>query len=125
MASALTRFGEYCRDLRRLQGKNMLDQAQGVGLLVHQISSIETGQISPTDDYVQKLSDWFGLNERQIQELKKRVPQSNNVISFSDKKAAIEKGTTMRLFRKISKMKPQEIRRFRLKLAGEAENECR
>jgi transcriptional regulator with XRE-family HTH domain len=103
----------------------MLDQAEGVGLLVHQISSIETGQIYPTDDYVQKLSDWFGLNERQMQELKKRVPQSNNVISFSAKKAIIEKATAMRLFRKISKMKPQEIRRFRLKLAGEAENECR
>jgi transcriptional regulator with XRE-family HTH domain len=125
MASALTRFGEYSRDLRRLRGKNMLDQAQAVGLLVHEISSIETGQVSPTDDYIRKLSDWLGLNERQIQELKKRIPQSNNVISLYDKRAVMEKTTTMRLFRKISKMKPQEIRRFRLKLAGEAGNEYR
>jgi transcriptional regulator with XRE-family HTH domain len=103
----------------------MLDHAEALGLPVHQISGIETGQISTTDDYLRKLADWLGLNEREMQELRKRVPVPNNVISFRGKTAVAEKTTTMRLFRKISKMKPREIRRFRLKFAGEAENECR
>lgn len=125
MTSALTRFGEHCRDLRRLHGKNMLDQAAALGLPVHQISSIETGQVLPKDDYVGKFANWLSLNEREQHELKKRIPISDNVISFPGKTAVAEKTTTMRLFRKISKMKPREIRRFRLKFAGEAENECR
>ena len=125
MTSALTRFGEHCRDLRRLHGKNMLDQAAALGLPVHQISSIETGEIIPKDDYLRKLADWLSLNEREQQELRKRVQAKNNIISFPGKTAVAEKTTTMRLFRKISKMKPREIRRFRSKFAGEAENECR
>jgi transcriptional regulator with XRE-family HTH domain len=125
MTSALTRFGEHCRDLRRFRGKNMLNHAEALGIPVHQISSIETGLISPTDDYLRNLARWLDLNERERQELRKRIPITNNVISFPDKTTVAEKTKTMRLFRKISKMKPREIRRFGLKFAGEAKNECR
>jgi len=94
------------------------DQAEALGAEPHEISAIETGKLPLPTQYSQKLSDWLQLNEHERIELLRRV--EGNVLPFRRHIVGGEKTNAMRLFRKISKMKPSEIRRFSKKLPPEA-----
>jgi len=104
MTNALTRFGRYCRDARASQGKSMATQALSLGHNVSEISLYETGAMIPSDGYIQELAEWLGLDS---QELRKRVSRDSTVIAFPRKRQA---NRSVRLFRKISRMTPGQIR---------------
>jgi len=123
MASALTRFGLLCRELRSAQNRSMGDQAKEWGCHVHYVSSVETGKIAPSDEYIEKFSRWLNLNDAQCQSLKKR--SKRNVVELRQRFSTSNQSNSMRLFRKISKMDPTQIRNFRTKIQGEAENDRR
>jgi hypothetical protein len=110
MTSALTRFGKHCRDLRSVHGKTMGDQADALGCAVHFISEIESGKIAANDKYVCKFRDWLGLSDQQYRDLMKK--RGSDVIQFPPVKFIRNNSNSMRLFRKISKMNPSEIRGF-------------
>jgi transcriptional regulator with XRE-family HTH domain len=118
MASVLTRFGQHCRELRSRRGMTIGDQADAFGAEPHEISAIETGRSPLSSQYSQKLVDWLRLNDQEKMELLKKV--ENNVVAFPRNTASGDKTSAMRLFRKISKMKPGEIRRFSKKPPPEA-----
>lgn len=103
--------------------KTMGDQARALGCNAYEISSIETGQTEPTAEYLKKLSDWLDLDDAQYKALLKR--SENNVIDMRQRFSTSNKSTSMRLFRKISKMDPTQIREFRKKIHGEADNDRR
>ena len=121
MASALTRFGHYCRELRTTNSKDMGAQAEALGCAVHYISSIETGRIAPPSDYVEKLGKWLRLDHRQVDELIKRT--RSNVIEFRNRGSVSNNSSSMRLFRRISKMDSNQIRKFRRKIDDEASDD--
>jgi transcriptional regulator with XRE-family HTH domain len=110
MTNALTRFGSYCREFRASQGKTMANQAEALGHQVSNISAIETGKEIPSASYVEHLCDWLTLGPAERAELFRRVPRSQNVITFPRKRQV---STTVKLFRKVGKMTPAEIRALR------------
>ena len=123
MASSLTRLGQYCRDLRSSQDKTLGDQADALGYQPCEISSIEMGVSAPPSQYPQKLIHWLQLNEQEQRELLKRL--ETNVVAFSRRGIGGPRTSSMRLFRKISKMRPSDIRGFGRKSAPEATKDGR
>jgi hypothetical protein len=123
MACALTRFGLLCRELRNLKNRSMGDQAKALQCEVHYISAIETGKIVPPSEYVDKFGRWLKLNKTQYESLKKR--SKPNIIDMRQRFSTSNQSNSMRLFRKVSKMGPNQIRDFRTKMQGEAENDRR
>ena len=122
MASALTRFGILSRALRNSHDRTMGQQAAALGCAVHYVSDVETGRSPPTDEYIDAFSRWLNLEESQREALKRR--NKINVISLRNGSTS-NKSYSMRLFRKISKMDSNQIRGFRIKMQGEAEDERR
>lgn len=94
------------------------DQAEALGAEPHEISAIETGRSPPAPHYYHKLSEWLHLNDQERKELLGKM--ESNIVPFQRHMASGNKTTAMRLFRKISKMKPSEIWRFSKKPPPEA-----
>lgn len=101
----------------------MGDQAAALRCEVHHVSGVEIGKIPATDEYIEKFCRWLGLDESHKSELKKRSKSS--VIVLKDRISNSNQSSSMRLFRKVSKMKPSQIRRLRPKSQVEAENDRR
>jgi len=118
MACALTRFGQHCRDLRSRRGMTIGDQADALGSEPHEISAIETGRSPLPPRYSEKFVAWLQLNEQEKRELLRKT--ESNVVAFRHHTAGGDKTSAMRLFRKISKMDPNEIRSFSKKPPPEA-----
>jgi transcriptional regulator with XRE-family HTH domain len=118
MACALTRFGQHCRDLRLRRGITLGDQADAFGLQPYEICEIETGKAPAPRHYSQKLSQWLALDEQEQRELFKRV--DNNIVALHRSSPGGNRTSSMRLFRKISKLRPNEIRNFSKKPPPEA-----
>jgi transcriptional regulator with XRE-family HTH domain len=114
MSGALTSFGNHCRALRTQKNLMMGDQAQALQCEVHHISAIETGRIAPTAEYVENLSGWLQLKGGELKILTKRM--KSNVVSLQSRSSTKNNSTSMRLFRKISKLDPNQIRKFREKI---------
>jgi transcriptional regulator with XRE-family HTH domain len=110
MTTVLSRFGQRCRELRSAKGVTMGDQAKHVGRSVSEISSIECGSRTPSEAYLQSFREWMKLDDDEFRDLKRKI--RSNVVELSRIKALGEKGRSMRLFRKISKMNPDQIRAF-------------
>jgi transcriptional regulator with XRE-family HTH domain len=118
MANTLTRFGQYCRALRTSRDLTMGDQARAFDCPIHSISSIEAGRETPTDKYIERFRKWLDLDETQYSDLIKRT--RSNVVELRRKRSYTNNSTSMRLFRKISKMSPDQIRSFGTQIEGEA-----
>jgi len=123
MASVLTRFGLLCRELRTSQNRSMGDQATALKCDVHYVSAIETGRIAPPEEYIEEFGRLLNLDNTQYASLRKR--SKTNVIDLRQKFSTSNQSSSMRLIRKVSKMDPSQIRNFRTKIKGEAENERR
>jgi transcriptional regulator with XRE-family HTH domain len=111
MAGTLTKFGVLCRSLRLQNAKNMADQARVFGCEVQYISSIESGKIDPTEDYIEKFRAWLDISRIEYQLLVRRG--KSNVISLTPRFSTRNNSTSMRLFRKVSKLDPNQIRAFK------------
>jgi transcriptional regulator with XRE-family HTH domain len=107
MANALNKFGQRCRDFRSQHGKSIGEQADVFGCEPYEISSIETGKVPIPPSYLKIFVGWLGLSEQDARELGRRI--DSNVIAFPHPKGG-DNSRSMRLFRKISKMNPNEIR---------------
>jgi transcriptional regulator with XRE-family HTH domain len=118
MANTLTRFGQYCRALRTSHEMTMADQALAFDCPVSLISSIESGRENPPREYLDHFRKWLNLNDSQHSDLIKRT--RSNVVALRQLRSAANNTTSMRLFRKISKMSPEQIRSFRKQVEGEA-----
>ena len=118
MASALTRFGQHCRELRSRREMTIGDQADAFGCQPYEISSIETGKSPVPPQYSRKLIDWLRLSDQEQRELLRKI--DSNVIAFPRHTAGGDKTSAMRLFRRISKMHPNQIRSYGKKPPPEA-----
>jgi transcriptional regulator with XRE-family HTH domain len=121
MTTVLSRFGQRCRDLRSAKGLTMGEQAKHMRCPVHEISSIECGQRTPSDEYLSSFRELVGLDEDEFRDLKKKI--RSNVIELNRVKALGNNCRSMRLFRKISQMNPDEIRSFKKPLSSEVRND--
>jgi len=88
----------------------MGDQAKHIGRSVNEISSIECGSHTPSDDYLGRFREWMKLDDEEFRDLKKKI--RSNVFELNRIKTLGEGGRSMRLFRKISQMNPDQIRAF-------------
>ena len=121
MANTLSRFGQYCRDLRSSRRFTMGDQAEALNCPIHLISSIETGNSPLPPDYLNRFKQWLQLSESEHADLLKRAP--GIVLNFCNRGSKSNRSTSMRLFRKVSRMPPEQIRSFRKKLPVEAKDD--
>jgi transcriptional regulator with XRE-family HTH domain len=88
----------------------MGDQAKRIGCSVTDISLIECGSRTPSDEYLEGFRVWMEMDDEDFRYLKKKI--RSNVVELNRIRSLGENGRTMRLFRKISKMNPDEIRAF-------------
>lgn len=121
MTTVLSRFGQRCRELRLAKGLTMGDQAQHTGSSISEISSIECGLRTPSERYLESFRGWMKLDHDEFRYLKRRI--RSNVVELNRIKVLGEKGRSMRLFRKISKMNPDQIRAFNRPPDSGAKNE--
>jgi transcriptional regulator with XRE-family HTH domain len=110
MTTVLSRFGQRCRDLRIARGLTMGDQAKNFGCSVNEISLIECGSRTPSEEYLESFRSWMKIDKEDLEELRKRI--RSNVVEMNRVRSLGENGRSMRLFRKISKMNPDQIRAF-------------
>jgi len=109
MASALTIFGDRCRRIRIARGLSMMDQARATTCSVVEIASVEAGETYPTPKYVEAFCKWLGLDPAEQANLLVARPKRDNVIPFRPSEPK-HSGKNMRMFRKLSKMSPEDIR---------------
>lgn len=119
MATVLSRFGQQCRNIRSAKNLTMGDQARYIGCSVHEISSIECGLRTPSENYLESFRSFTQLDQDEFSNLKKKI--RSNVIELNRVKALGKNSRSMRLFRKISQMKPDEIRGFKKPPDNEAQ----
>jgi transcriptional regulator with XRE-family HTH domain len=89
----------------------MGDQADFMGLSVHEISAVECGLQTPTEDYLERFQKWVGFDQSELADLKKTI--RSNVVELTRIKSTGNNGRSIRLFRKISNMNPDQIRGFK------------
>ena len=96
----------------------MIDQARQFGCSPSFISAVETGEKPVPEGYVDKFCDWMRIDATIRKQLQILADSRTNVIRFtpvSKEKAAFAR----RLFRKINKMTPDEIRKLEASLPGD------
>jgi len=101
----------------------MGDQAVAMKCEVYYVSGVETGKIVPPAEYIEKFRQWLQLDDSQYNALKKR--SKSNVIDLRQRFSTSNQSSSIRLFRKISKMDPMQIRRLRPEVQDEAKNDGR
>jgi hypothetical protein len=98
----------------------MGDQANFMGLSVHEISAVECGIRTPSMQYVETFRQWINLDNDEFADLKRKI--QSNVIDLTRVKSTGNNGRSIRLFRKISNMNPSQIREFRKPPGSEAKD---
>ena len=106
MSNALTAFGQISRALRNRNNIRLSDQADLMGLTVYEISRIERGIVQPDLQYAKKVSRALKADIISEQNLYKCLRKNPKVVPFPAQK-------TTRLFRKINKLSPTQIRYIR------------
>ena len=99
----------------------MGDQARALQCRVDYISAIESGREIPSEDYIGKFRAWLGVSEAEHALLLKRG--KSNVVALNPGFSTRNNSSSMRLFRKISTLDPNQIRAFRKKIEMQAEAE--
>src|SRR4051794_40349878 len=120
MSRVLSRFGARCRALRATKNLTMGDQAHFMRVPVHEISAIECGLRTPSEQYVENFRQWMNLDDGEFGDLKKKI--RSNVIELARAKPSGSHGRSIRLFRKISNMNPAQIRDFKKPPGSEAKD---
>jgi hypothetical protein len=118
MGNSLSGFGIECRHIRTNRGVKMIDQAKQFGCSPSFISAVETGDKPVPDGYVEKFCEWMRIDTATKKQLEILAEARTNVIRFTPvnrEKAVIAR----RLFRKINKMTPDEIRKLEASLPGD------
>ena len=79
----LTAFGKLVRKLRIDNGKLLFDMAQYLGVSPAYVSAVETGKRSVPNEWVEKLSPWFGLTVEQSNTLRDAALQSRKEVRIN------------------------------------------
>lgn len=120
-ATTLTPFGLKAREYRIAFGKSIGDQAEAFSVSPSDVSSIETGQTIPDADYIERFCTWLGLGKLDESILGKLASYTgDNTVRF---KLPREHRDTRRLFRKINRLTPAQIRN--LSSGDERSEKCR
>lgn len=77
---SLTTFGYFCRQHRIRIGVVMADQSKATEFSSAFISEVERGEVSVTDDYLNRLVEWLQLD--RLEALQLRTLARHNVKRF-------------------------------------------
>lgn len=120
MSTVLSRFGTRCRAMRASRNLTMGDQALFMSISVHEVSAIECGIRTPSEQYLESFRQWMNIDDDEFADLKKKI--RSNVIELTRIKSTGNNGRSIRLFRKLSNMNPAQIRDFKKPPGSEAKD---
>jgi transcriptional regulator with XRE-family HTH domain len=82
----LKTIGNELRNIRKVKGINLKEVAEQAGVSTMYISEIERDKKAPSDEVIEKLSEIYKVNEIQLYEGFRRIPEVmfNEIINHSD-----------------------------------------
>jgi hypothetical protein len=105
--STLTPFGLKCREHRIRLQKSLGEQATFLGIKTSELSEIETGNRPVPNEIPDRLGFWLGLHALEVSVLRQLATANANVVYLNKKHRESRK-----LFRKINRLSPAEIRQL-------------
>ena len=77
---AITKFGEYARDLRIDRGENLKEMAKNLGVSSAFLSAVENGKKQVPKAWYEKISSIYELALKEKEKLKKEIEESKNML---------------------------------------------
>ena len=77
---AITKFGEYARDLRIDRGENLKEMAKNLGVSSAFLSAVENGKKQVPKTWYEKISSIYELALKEKEKLKKAIEESKNML---------------------------------------------
>lgn len=110
----VTRLGKFNRVRRIKRDESITDMAQGMGVSTSFLSAIETGRKKISDNHIEKMVEYFGLNEKDAAELRRCAEESQPQVKISLTGMPSEKrNLTMRFARNIGDFDEEAVNKFK------------
>lgn len=77
---AITKFGEYTRDLRIDRGENLKEMAENLGVSSAFLSAVENGKKQVPKTWYEKISSIYELALKEKEKLKNAIEESKNML---------------------------------------------
>ena len=77
---AITKFGEYTRDLRIDRGENLKEMAENLGVSSAFLSAVENGKKQVPKTWYEKISSLYELALKEKEKLKNAIEESKNML---------------------------------------------
>jgi transcriptional regulator with XRE-family HTH domain len=110
----LTLFGKICRKLRIDRGELLKDMADNLEVTSSYLSAVENGKRNVPQDWVAKITALYSLNDKQHNELKEAVKDSqlNLKVDFKSYNKE-EKNLMMALARDIKELGDDDLTKLK------------
>ena len=77
---AITKFGEYARDLRIDRGENLKEMAKNLGVSSAFLSAVENGKKQVPKTWYEKISSIYELALKEKEKLRNAIEESKNML---------------------------------------------
>ena len=77
---AITKFGEYTRDLRIDRGENLKEMAENLGVSSAFLSAVENGKKQVPKTWYEKISSIYELALKEKEKLRNAIEESKNML---------------------------------------------
>ncbi len=77
---AITKFGEYTRDLRIDRGENLKEMAENLGVSSAFLSAVENGKKQVPKTWYEKISSIYELALKEQKKLRNAIEESKNML---------------------------------------------
>ena len=77
---AITKFGEYARDLRIDRGENLKEMAKNLGVSSAFLSAVENGKKQVPKTWYEKISSIYELALKEQKKLRNAIEESKNML---------------------------------------------
>jgi transcriptional regulator with XRE-family HTH domain len=87
----ITSIGKFLRKLRIESGEILKDMADTLGVSSAFLSAVENGKKKMPESWLEKLAETYFFTEKQVEELKVAVIESNNTVELNLKNTTPER----------------------------------
>lgn len=107
----ITPFGKFCRKIRIDHNEILKDMSTKLGVTLSYLSAVENGKRSVPEDWVEKITELYNLNEDERFALQESVYETEGLIKFrTDEVGENSQQVLMALARKQSDISMNELK---------------